>query len=63
MSRAMYDLDDIKTDTLINEIARRKRCRNSGVCWYCGRPLAEHACRLRDRTDVRPPEPPSRPAA
>jgi hypothetical protein len=59
----MYDLDDIKTDTLINEIARRKRCQNAGMCWYCGKPLAEHACRLRDRADVRPPEPPSRPAA
>jgi hypothetical protein len=49
------ELDDYSTGELINEVTRRKRCQKIGTCWYCGKPLDEHTCRMRERRDVRAP--------
>jgi hypothetical protein len=49
------ELDDYTTGQLCDEVARRKRCQKIGKCWYCGKPLDEHACRMRARRDVRAP--------
>lgn len=54
MSYPKY-LDDYTTGQLGEEIARRNRCLKAGTCWYCGKPLADHGCRMRDRRDVQAP--------
>jgi hypothetical protein len=50
------ELDDYTTGQLGEEIARRRRCQKAGTCWYCGKPLDSHTCRMRMRKDVQAPE-------
>ena len=44
------DLDELSEEELVAELSRRGRCRNSGLCDYCGRKLGiAPACRFPER--------------
>lgn len=44
-------LDEYKTSHLEAEIQRREACWTLGNCYYCGRSLETHHCRLKSQVD------------
>jgi hypothetical protein len=43
----LFELGEIPTEKLNQEIHRRKNCFRNEECWYCERPLAIHECKLK----------------
>lgn len=57
---AMNDIEDFTTDQLRAEIRRREEADRAGRCWYCGKNLRAHTCKLTTTSpcpgwDVQPP--------
>jgi hypothetical protein len=43
------DLEDFTDEELMTELNRRASATREGFCWYCGKDLKVHTCKIAPR--------------